>query len=169
MQAENFCIEGFIQVSNFPFAWWNKTITIYNRVVDPTTQRVSWYRNTIENCFWKYVNNTYTIGRSGISSSGVQLTTKDVVCRIPKDDRFVDKRGWAELSESERAEHFTLNTGDLIVAGEVTDVIDEYTAGQRSTDLVTKYKKFDECLEIDTYVDNTGRGIGLEHYRIVGK
>ena len=156
-------------MSEFPFPWWDKTVTIYNKVVDPTTQRITWYKNTAENCFWKYVNNTYTIGNAGTSARGIVLETKSVICRIPKSDKFVDKKTWRELPEEERAEHFTFANGDIIILGEVEDVIDEYTAGQRSTDLVAKYKEDDACIEIDTYVDNCQTGVNLEHYRIVGK
>lgn len=151
-------------MSEFPFPWWDKTVTIYNKVVDPTTQRITWYKNTAENCFWKYVNNSYTIRGSMIT-----LDTKDVICRIPKTDKFVDKKTWQELSDEERKNYFTLANGDIIILGEVGDVIDEYTAGQRSTDLVTKYKEYDACIEIDTYVDNCQTGVNLDHYRIVGK
>lgn len=167
MQAENFYIEGYIQVSNFPFAWWNKTITIYNKLIDPTTQKVSWYRAVVENCFWKAVNSTYTIGSQGKSSTGIMLETKSIICRIPKSENYVDKRTWKGLLD--KSDTFTLGNGDIIVLGEVDDVIDEYTAGQRSTDLITKYKEFDECLEIDSYTDNTGLGLGIEHYKIIGK
>lgn len=154
-------------MSNFPFAWWDKTITIYNRLIDPTTQRISWYKTVVTDCFWKCINNTYIIGGTANSSTGVHLKTKDIICRIPKNDMFVTRREWQELSD--KTDHFTLGNGDIIVLGEVDDVIDEYTAGQRSTDLITKYKEFDECLEIDTYTINTGTGLGLEHYKIVGK
>lgn len=151
-------------MSEFPFPWWDKTVTIYNKVVDPTTQRITWYKNTAENCFWKYVNNSYTIRGSMIT-----LDTKDVICRIPKTDKFVDKKTWRELKDEERKDYFTLANGDIIILGEVEDVIDEYTAGKRSTDLVAKYKEDDACIEIDTYVDNCQTGVNLEHYRIVGK
>ena len=151
-------------MSEFPFPWWDKTVTIYNKVVDPTTQRITWYKNTAENCFWKYVNNSYTIRGSMIT-----LDTKDVICRIPKTDKFVDKKTWQELTDEERKNYFTLANGDIIILGEVEDVIDEYTAGQRSTDLVTKYKEYDACIEIDTYVDNCQTGVNLDHYRVVGK
>ena len=151
-------------MSEFPFPWWDKTVTIYNKVVDPTTQRITWYKNTAENCFWKYVNNSYTIRGSMIT-----LDTKDVICRIPKTDKFVDKKTWQELTDEERKDYFTLANGDIIILGEVEDVIDEYTAGQRSTDLITKYKEYDACIEIDTYVDNCQTGVNLDHYRIVGK
>lgn len=156
-------------MSNFPFPWWDKTVTIYNKLIDPTTQKVSWYRNTVTNCFWKCENIMFSMGRYGVSTIGVLTENKNIICRIPKDERYVDKRTWDTLNESERSEYFTLANGDIIVLGEVTDTIDEYVAGQRSTDLLTKYKKYDECLEVDTYVNNVQSGIGLEHYRIVGK
>ena len=154
-------------MSNFPFAWWTKTITIYNKLVDPTTQRVSWYKTVVENCFWKATNVLYNMGRFGTSTTGIRLETKDIICRIPKDDRYVDKRTWKELTN--RAEYFTIGNGDIIILGEVDDIIDDYVAGKRSTDLISKYKEYDACIEIETYVDNTGEGLGLEHYRIVGK
>ena len=156
-------------MSNFPFTWWDKTITIYNKLIDPTTQKTSWYRNTCENCFWKNINTTYVIGASGMSTKGVVLETKNIICRIPKDDRYVDKRAWKELSDNDRKDYFTFGNGDIIILGEVNDEIDEYTSGKRSNDIVKKYKEFDECLEIDSYTINVHNGIGLEHYKIVGK
>ena len=154
-------------MSNFPFAWWDKTITVYNKFVDPTTQRISWYRTVIKNCFWKAENLMFSMGRYGVSTIGVVTENKTIICRIPKDKRFVDKRTWKNLED--KTNRFTLANGDIIILGEVSDVIDEYTPGQRSTDLVTKYKEFDECLEIDTYVNNVQTGVNLEHYRITGK
>lgn len=154
-------------MNNFPFPWWDKTITIYNKLIDPTTQRISWYKTTVENCFWKAQNILFSMGRYGVSTLGVVTENKEIICRIPKDDRFVDKRVWKDLDDREN--HFTLANGDIIVLGEVDDVIDEYTPGQRSTDLITKYREFDECLEIDTYVNNVQTGVNLQHYRVVGK
>lgn len=155
-------------MSNFPFPWWDKTFTLYNKLVDPDTKEVSWYRTVLENCFWKYVNNTFYVGVRGISTSGLSIETKNVICRIPKDDRFVDRKTWFSLNNNERAECFTLGNGDIIVLGEVEDEINEYEKGKRSTDLVMKYKELDGCIEVETYVLNTGTGVGMEHYRIIG-
>ena len=154
-------------MSNFPFPWWDKTITIYNKLIDPTTQRVRWYKTTVENCFWKAQNILFAMGRYGVSTLGVVTENKEIICRIPQNDRYVDKRIWKDLDN--RDDYFTLANGDIIVLGEVDDVIDEYTPGQRSTDLITKYKEFDECLEIETYVNNVQTGVDLPHYRITGK
>lgn len=153
-------------MSNFPFAWWDKTITLYNKYVDPTTQVITWYRTVIHNCFWKNVNETYYVGTRGISTSGVKLETKTITCRIPEDERYVDRKTWDELAD--KSKNFTIGNGDIIILGEVNDTIDETTSGKHSTDLVSKYKKYDASLMIDTYVINTVTGVGLRHYRIVG-
>lgn len=154
-------------MNSLPFPWWDKTITIYNKFVDPTNQRVTWYRTVVENCFWKQVNDLYNMGRYGMSTVGIQLEVKEIVCRIPQDDRYVNKKTWKELED--RANYFTLGNGDIIILGEVDDVIDDYTAGQRATDVLAKYKEEDAGLEIYTYVDNVREGITLSHYRVVGK
>lgn len=154
-------------MSNFPFPWWDKTITIYNKTVDPTTSRISWQRTVVNNCFWKAENIMFSMGRYGVSTIGVLTENKTIICRIPADSRFVDKRTWKELED--KTDYFTLANGDIIILGEVEDVIDEYTAGKRSTDLISKYKEYDECLEVDTYVDNVKTGVDLAHYRVVGK
>ena len=154
-------------MSNFPFPWWDKTITIYNKIVDPTTSRISWQRTVVNNCFWKAENIMFSMGRYGVSTIGVLTENKTIICRIPADSRFVDKRTWKELED--KTDYFTLANGDIIILGEVEDVIDEYTAGKRSTDLISKYKGYDECLEVDTYVNNVQTGVDLAHYRVVGK
>ena len=154
-------------MSNFPFPWWDKTITIYNKYVDPTNQRISWYRTVVENCFWKAQNLMFSMGRYGVSTIGVLTENKTIICRIPKQDNYISKRVWDETAD--KTGYFTLANEDIIVLGEVNDVIDEYSPGQRSNDLITKYKKYDECLTIDIYVDNVQTGVNLEHYRVTGK
>lgn len=149
-------------MNNFPFPWWDKTITVYNKSIDPTTQRVSWYSTTVENCFWKYVNGTRVI-----KAQNLVLDIKEIICRIPENENFLKKYDWDKLAD--KTGKFTLDTGDIIVLGEVEDVIDEYTSGKRSTDIIAKYKKSGECLEVETYVNNVQSGIGLAHYRVVGK
>lgn len=152
-------------MNNYP-KWWDRTVTIYNKYVNPETQQVRWYRTVVEGCFWKYENNRYRIGSS--YNSTVILESKDIICRIPKNDLFVDKREWREMSDEQRNNYFTLGTNDIIVLGEVDDVIDEYTSGSRSNDVLTKYKELQGCLQIETYIVNTGTGVGIEHYRVNG-
>ena len=154
-------------MSSVGFPFWDKTVTLYNKYVDSTTQKTTWYRTVIENCFWKDVNETYYVGTRGISTTGVKLETKQVICRIQEDDRYLAKGAWDALEY--KSEYFTLSQGDIIVLGEVNDEIDDYTSGKRSTDLITKYKALQSCIEVDTCVNNVMTGVGLAHYRVIGK
>lgn len=154
-------------MSDVPFPWWDKTVTIYNKYVDPTNQRTSWFRTVVHNCFWKAENIMFSMGRYGVSTIGVLTENKTIICRIPQSENYVGKREWKELED--KSGKFTLADGDIIVLGEVSDTIDDYTPGHRHTDLISKYKEYDECLEIANYVDNVHEGVNLKHYRIVGK
>lgn len=154
-------------MSDVPFPWWDKTVTIYNKYVDPTTQRTSWYRTVVHNCFWKAENIMFSMGRYGVSTIGVLTENKTIICRIPQSKKYVSRREWQALEN--KSGKFTLADEDIIVLGEVSDTIDDYTPGQRHTDLISKYKQYDECLEIANYVDNVREGVNLKHYRVVGK
>ena len=156
-------------MSNFPFPWWDKTVTIYNKYVDPTTNHISWYKTVIKNCFWKAENSIFSMGRYGVSVIGVLTDTKSIICRIPQDKHYVNKLTWDNFTDVQRNEYFTLANEDIIILGAVDDIIDEYTSGQRSTDVVAKYKKVDACLTIETYTDNVQTGVDLAHYKITGK
>jgi len=147
-------------MSNYP-VWWDTSVTIYNKYVDPTTQTVSWYRSVVNNAFWKDVNDKVTIGDTVLESN-------KIICRIREDEHYKDKHLWISLSLQGKAKYFTLGQGDIIVKGIVTDEIDEYQKGKRSTDLVEKYKELQGCLEIQKASNNTGAGRGLPHYLAQG-
>ena len=147
-------------MNNYP-SWWNTTITIYNRFEDPQTNLVTWHRHVVEGAFWKYAGNKIVVGNT-------VLETKDIICRIRKDDRFLEPYQWRAIPNDQMDNFFTLNSGDIIVKGIATDVINEYTAGTRSSDLKKKYKNGQGCLEIQTWSNNTGGGRGNEHYYVKG-
>ncbi len=113
--------------------FWNKTITLYNKREEAETGLIKWYRHTIDNCFYKTTNNTVNVGNA-------QLKTDDNVIRIPIQENYVAPHEWNALSDEEMRRHITLQGGDLIVLGNVTEEIDEYTTGKRSSDLIAKYK-----------------------------
>lgn len=142
--------------------WWDTTITVYNQYKDPITKIISWYRTVINECFWKYTGNKVTVG-------SVELQTNTTICRIPKDDRFLQRYEWEALPNDQMADHFTLSPGDIIVKGEVTEEIDETQKGHRSTDFIAKYKKLQGCVEIQQWADNTGIGRNDKHYYVVGE
>lgn len=145
----------------FP-VWWDTTITIYNKFVDTQTDVVRWYRTIVTDCFWQLSGTEVRVG-------GTVLDSKSIVCRIPKDDRFLEKQDWIALPNDEMDDYFTLAQGDIIVKGECDFVIDEYTKGHRSTDLLGKYRKYQACMEITEFSNNTGIGRNNEHYLARGK
>jgi hypothetical protein len=147
-------------MNNYP-SWWNTTVTIYNRYEDPQTQLVTWYRHVVEGCFWKYTGNKVVVGNT-------LLETKDIICRLRKNDKFLDKVDWIKQPNDKMPNFFTLSQGDIIVKGEVDDEINEYASGKRSTDLKKKYKAVRGCLEVQEWQDNTGGGRGNEHYYVKG-
>ena len=145
-------------MSNYP-EWWNTTITVFNKYEDPTTRKITWYKTVLQNCFWKYTGNKIVVGETA-------LETNTTLCRIPVNPAFLENYQWTTTED--KSAHFTLGTGDILVKGEVTDEIDEYASGFRSSDILTKYKKCSECMVIDRCAVNTGPGRGLEHYYVKG-
>lgn len=147
-------------MNNYP-VWWDQTVTIYNKYLNPETRVVTWQKSVVKNCFWKYTGNKITVNESTIE-------TDNTICRIPKNDKYLDRHEWEILPEESRKEHFCLGTGDIIVKGEVEDIIDDYVAGSRSSDLLTKYRKLQGCMLIERCSVNTGLGRGNEHYYVKG-
>lgn len=142
--------------------WWETTVTIYNKFVDTQTQLVHWYKNVVSDCFWQLSGTTVKVG-------DVTLDSKSAVCRIPKDDRFLEKQEWVKKPNYEMQNYFTIAQGDIIVKGICEEEIDEYTDGHRSTDLLGKYREYQACMEISEYSNNTGLGRNNEHYLARGK
>ena len=143
-------------MSDYPF-WWDKTVTVYNKKVDSQTQRVTWYRHVVHNCFWKYVNDV-SLGDK------VVYETKQVICRIPKSPKYQEWYEWESGGDT-----WTLHTGDILVNCELTEDIDEYSKGKRSTDLLARYKDAHGCLEVETFTVDTGDGLCCEHYHVRGR
>lgn len=147
--------------AGFP-VWWDTTVTIYNKFVDPQTQVITWFRHVVSDCFWRLEGSTVRVG-------DVTLDSKAVICRIPKDDAFLEKQEWLKLPNDEMDDYFTLGQGDIIVKGECEEEIDENTKGYRSNDLLSKYREYQAVLEITDFVNDTGIGRNNEHYFVRGK
>jgi hypothetical protein len=148
-------------MSNAYPVWWETTVTIFNKFQDPQTQVVRWYKTVVQGAFWKDVGEKVNIGR-------IVLETNDIICRIRKDQRFLEKYEWLQQPNDTMADYFTLGKDDILIKGEVNDTIDEYTSGKRSTDIVEKYKKLQGCLTIQEVANNTGAGKCNEHYLVKG-
>lgn len=147
-------------MNNYP-SWWDTTITIYNRYEDKQTNLVTWFRHKVDGAFWKYTGDKVVINNT-------VLETKNIICRIRKDDAFLEKHEWITIPNDQMSNYFTLSQGDIIVKGEVDDEINEYVSGKRSTDLKKKYKDLQGCVEIQEWSNNTGGGRGNEHYFVKG-
>ena len=154
----DYSIGACTQVSKYP-EWWDTTITVFNKYEDPGSRRITWYKTVIHNCFWKNTGNTIVVGET-------TLDTNAILCRIPRHNSFIEKYLWNDLSD--KSGYFTLSGGDLIIKGEVDDVINEYASGQRSSDVLAKYKKLQNCMTIEQCSVNAGMGRGLEHYYVRG-
>jgi hypothetical protein len=142
-------------MNNYP-GWWNSTITLYNKYTD-SERKVHYFRHIIEGCYYSHTLDKITLGNTTLASNSS-------ICRIRVDDNFLDKREWNEATNSEKLAHFTLSIGDIIVAGEVDFEIDEYTSGQRVSDLVKEYKEWPGCFTVEVANINVGAGRGNEHY-----
>ena len=148
-------------MNHYP-AWWNETITIYNKYTDPVSRLITWHRHVVIGAFWKNIGNKIMIDKTVID-------TDAIICRLRKDDEFLPKHEWIALPNDEMDEHYTLGRGDIIIRGRVEDEVDEYTKGYKSTDLVEKYKNLQGCMTIDEVTINTEGGRGNEHYLVRGK
>ena len=89
-------------------AWWETTVTIYNKFQDPITKVVSWYRTVVDGTFWKYIGDKVTVGQT-------VLETNNIICRIRKDDKFLPKYEWVNVPNDKMKDYFTLGKGDIII------------------------------------------------------
>lgn len=146
-------------MSKYP-EWWDSTITIFNKYKDPQTQVVTWYKTVLDNCFWKDTGVKVSIGDVMIDADGI-------VCRIPENESFKPFAEWVKLSRDIMANYFTLGIDDILVLGDVEDDINEYVSGQRSTDLINKYKS-QGCCQIQKFNINTSTSMIQPHYMVRG-
>ena len=145
-------------MSNYP-EWWDTTVTVFNKYENPATRQITWHKTVLHNCFWKYTGNKIVVGETTID-------TNTTLCRVPANVAFLEKYQWNETEN--KSEYFTFGAGDILIKGEVSDEIDEYASGNRSSDILAKYKKLQGCMVIEQCAINTGLGRGLEHYYVRG-
>lgn len=145
-------------MSNYP-AWWNTTITLFNRYEDSVTQEVTWYRTVLTNCFITFGKNLTSLG----NNESITTYQNIAVCRIPKNTKYLDAYIWN--NSDSRSSKFTLQGGDIIFKGKITEDIDEYTKGQRATELIEKYKS-KGVFRIGTIQDNSDTTRNLPHYYV---
>ena len=147
-------------MSRYP-QWWNTTLTIFNKYEDKQTNIITWYKSVVTNAFWKYTGDKVTIGNTIIE-------TNNIICRIREDERFLERYQWEDLPNDKMNDYFTLSPNDIIIKGEVTDTINEYVSGQRSGDIISKYKRLQGCMEIQEVALNVSGGRNNPHYWVKG-
>ena len=138
---------------------WNKTITLYNRYEDPNTGAISWHRHLITGCFIKHTNQKS-------HSGNVTFATDETIIRIPEQPSYMPPHQWIDLPADKKSKNMTLRGGDLIFLGTVNKNIDEYTAGQRSSDLIAKYSALGAVFVSSVNVNTDLPGA---HYYVRGK
>lgn len=148
-------------MNDYP-AWWDTTVTVYNKYTDPLTNAIRWYRHVIDGCFWKNVQDITL-------SDTAQILSNNVICRIRKDDKYLPRGKWKDMPNDLMGAYFTLGKADIIVQGEVDDVIDETVKGHRATDLIAKYKDTQDCIAVKTFSDNSGKARNMPHYYVTGE
>lgn len=141
--------------------WWDTTLTIYNKYENKLTNQITWYRSVVTDCFWKDAGNKVTV-------NDVVLESNNIIARIPEQENFREKYLWVDIPSDQKGNYFTLGEGDIVVKGEVTDEINEYQKGYRSSDLIAKYKELRGCTQIDGIALNVGTMRVDPHYWIRG-
>lgn len=138
---------------------WNRDITLYNKHEDEQTGVIKWYRHNLSNCFYKRTNNKVNVG-------GVQLQTDGTIVRIPEQADFLPPYEWADLPNDKKSEYMTLQSGDLIFLGKITEDIDNYTSGKRASDLIAKYNSLGSVTVTSVNINDFMYG---QHYLVKGE
>lgn len=137
--------------------YWDKTITLFNRTEDNITGVVAWYKHVITNCFVKRTNTWVRVG-----SEKIQTDTN--IVRIPYQINYLPPSQW--IASNDKGNYITLKPDDIIIIGEVDDTINEYVSGQRSNDIIAKYK-LDGVIKIKSVNENTF--LPNKHYLVMGE
>lgn len=138
---------------------WDKTITLYNRYEDEQTGIIKWHRHKLNKCFYKRTNNTVRVG-------DVRLQSDDTIIRIPAQSGYMPPYEWTKLPNDKKKNYLTMQSGDLIFLGDVSEEIDEYTSGKRSSDLITKYKALGSVYIKSVNINDFMYG---QHYLVKGE
>lgn len=136
--------------------FWVHDVTVYNRYKSEDGS-LSWYSTQLSDCFMARTKATQMMGDE-------KQDVDVAICRIPETELYRSPDIWVQLGESGRASFFTLQPEDIIVRGHVSDVIDESTKGQRSSDLLERYS-LSGAFRVGSSADNTGPFLGSPHYR----
>lgn len=120
----------------------NTDITIYNYRSD------GYHRHVIKDVFWDAVKQS-NINKSGLTASDAVV----IYIPLPSLDNYIKPKEYAALSEI--GDKFTLqaNSKDLIVKGNIPDVINNTTPQLQSASLTALKNAYDDVVTV-TVVDD---------------
>ncbi len=128
------------------------TITIYNKYIDNRAEK--WQRSVVRDVNWQ-ATKAVSGSRDGLLSSNVAT----IFIPFTSHTEYLVPKAWA----LDKTSHWTLQEGDVIVRGEVTDEI---------TDVFTMkslYAKYDNVVQI-TSIDAMDMGSAyMQHWEIGAK
>lgn len=129
---------------------YDDTITVINKLdaKDSMLKQDDYYKTVLHHCMWS-VRTTRTVQSDGTVNIG---TVHNV--QIPESENYQPYREWKKAEN--RAESFTLRTGDYIVLGEVAEKITASTLKS-----ITKLYEPD-AFQIQSFRDAT-KGNGFSH------
>lgn len=132
----------------------NCDITIYNKYIDPATRSEKYQRATVQSVAWENRK------AANVRSSGGQISSDQARVFIPfsRDANFVKPVAWQALSV--KTGKWTLQVGDFVVKGLVSDTISD------SFTITALRAKYDDVLIISS-VDTMDMGSpNMQHHNI---
>lgn len=135
----------------------NANLTIYNKYVDSVTRAEKYQRTQIKAVFWENRKAANTLRTGG------QIAADQARIFIPfqRGGNYVKAKAWQALSA--KTNNWTLQEGDVIVKGLVTD---EIGTGFTVTALKAKY---DDVLMISAVDTQDAGSATMQHWQVGAK
>ena len=129
----------------------NADITIYNKYIDSRDEK--YQRTVVSSVYWQ------NIRAASQWRNGGDIAANKVAIYIPlsSGDDYLEPKAW----QAAKTGKFTLQEGDYIVHGEVTD---EITSSFTVSDLKAKYDDVLAIAEVDPHLYG-----GLKHWKVTAK
>jgi len=134
----------------------NSNLTVYNKHIDSETRGEIYQRTVIYDVAWENRK------AANVLAAG-EIAADQAVIYIPKarGDDYLAPRAWQALED--KTDNWTLQTGDFIVKGVVTDEItSEYTI----SDLKAEYDDVLRILSVDTMDIGS---LSVQHWQVGAK
>lgn len=146
----------------------NCSITLYNKYIDKSTQKVMYKKTIIKKANWQGQPIVATIS-SAESAKGVVGMTSSINVFIPFINDFSNKtyiapKEWSYLADADRDKYFTFQELDYMVKGEC-DIADNTTL----VNIPNLIKAKDNVITIMSVIPNDNGSPRMCHWQIGGK